>query len=315
MKKQQEIHHHSTIPENFTGKRIDQALAEIFPQYSRMRLKNWLETEQILIDGKTKKPKDKIAGGESVIIQAKIESECEHAAENIPLNIIFEDESIIIINKPAGLVVHPAAGNRSSTLLNALLFHVPELANLPRAGIIHRIDKETSGLLVIAKTLEAQTDLVKQLQSHEITREYEAIIQGTLTGGGTISVPIGRHPQQRIKMAVVDNGKPATTHYWIIERFNAHTHIKVKLETGRTHQIRVHLAHINHPIIGDPTYGGRMKLPKGASQELVSALKGFKRQALHARRLQLAHPVTRELVTFEADLPDDMVRLLEELKA
>ncbi len=314
MKSLEESHLHGTIPENFAGKRIDQAWAELFPQYSRMRLKSWLETGEALINGKHRKPKDKIAGNEEVIIHATVELACEDTAENIPLNIIFEDESLIVINKPVGLVVHPAAGNRSSTLLNALLYHAPELANLPRAGIIHRIDKETSGLLIIAKTLEAQTDLVKQLQAREITREYEAIIQGTLTGGGSVSEPIGRHSHHRTKMAVVANGKPATTHYWVIERFQSHTHIRVKLETGRTHQIRVHMEHINHPLVGDPTYGGRMKLPKGASDELISMLKDFKRQALHARRLEFMHPVTKEPMALEAELPEDMESLLKMLK-
>ena len=220
MKTPQKIHLHGTIPENFAGKRIDQALAEIFPQYSRMRLKNWLDSGQILVNSQQKKPKDRVIGGEIIKIDATIDNETTDEAENIPLDIIFEDESLIVINKPVGMVVHPAAGNRSNTLLNALLYHAPQLANLPRAGIIHRIDKETSGLLVIAKTLEAQTDLVKQLQAREITREYEAIIQGVLTGGGRISEAIGRHPRHRTKMAVVDRGKPAVTHYFVIERFH-----------------------------------------------------------------------------------------------
>lgn len=314
MKTLQEIHLHGTIPENFAGKRIDQALAELFPQYSRMRLKNWLDSGQILVNSQPQKPKNKVVGGEIIKIDATIDNETTDEAENIPLNIIFEDDAIIIINKPAGMVVHPAAGNRSNTLLNALLFHSPECAKLPRAGIIHRIDKETSGLLVIAKTLEAQTDLVKQLQAREITREYEAIVQGVLTGGGKISEPIGRHPHHRTKMAVVEGGKPAVTHYWIIERFQSYTHIRVRLETGRTHQIRVHMAHIHHPIVGDPTYNSRMKLPKGAPDELIDALKDFKRQALHARRLEFIHPVTKKSVAFETDLPEDMEKLLKLLR-
>ena len=248
------------------------------------------------------------------MIDAHIEIEVSHDAEKISLNIIFEDEQIIIINKPVGMVVHPAIGNHSNTLLNALLYHAPQLANLPRAGIVHRLDKDTSGLLVIAKTLEAQTTLVKQLNRRKITREYEAIVQGVLTGGGTISEPIGRHPRQRIKMAVVEGGKEAVTHYWVIERFNAYTHIKVKLETGRTHQIRVHMASHHHPIAGDQTYGGRMKLPKGASEELIEGLRQFKRQALHAKRLAFLHPMTNEETSFEAPLPNDIKHLLELLK-
>lgn len=315
MKTTQEIHCEEKIPEECTGKRLDLSLAALFPQYSRMRLKSWIESGQILVDGMSKKPKDKVIGGEHISINVTIESEIDNTAENIPLDIIFEDDDLIIVNKPVGMVVHPAAGNHSNTLLNALLFHSPQLANLVRAGIIHRIDKDTSGLLVIAKTLEAQTNLTKQLQNRTISREYEAIVQGVLTGGGTISEPIGRHPHQRLKMAVVEHGREATTHYWVIKRFNTFTHIKVKLETGRTHQIRVHMANHHHPIVGDQTYGGRMKLPKDGADEFITALKAFKRQALHAKRLEFIHPRTGKTVSFEAELPKDMKRLLELMEA
>lgn len=308
------ITHNLTIPAEYAGLRLDQALAKLLPQYSRMRIKEWLEDKKITVDQQQNwRAKDKVKGNEQIAINAALEQEIAYQPEALPLNIIYEDSELIIINKAAGMVVHPAAGNRSHTLLNALLHHAPQLAQLPRAGIIHRLDKDTSGLLVIAKTLPTYTYLVKQLQEHEISREYEAIVQGILTGGGKVETAIGRHPRQRTHMAVTENGKPAITHYWIIQRFRGHTHIKVKLETGRTHQIRVHMAHINHPIIGDPTYGGRMKLPQGASAQLIEALKNFKRQALHAKCLAFIHPITQEQLQFEAELPKDMQKLLTTL--
>jgi len=307
------IQHETIIPEDLAGLRLDQALAKLFPQYSRSRLKTWLDNKKIKVNDEYWQPKNKVSGNEKIIIEAKLEEETKHCAESIKLEIIYEDDDIIIVNKPPGMVVHPAIGNRNNTLLNALLHHSPQLKELPRAGIVHRLDKDTSGLLMIAKTLEAHTNLVKQLQDRKILREYKTIVQGSLISGNTIDAPIGRHPRQRIKMAVVDmpnKGKPAITHYRIIERFQNYTYIKVKLETGRTHQIRVHMAHIHHPIVGDQAYGGRLKLPKGASAELIDALQQFKRQALHAYKLGLKHPLTGEFMSWEADIPEDMKILL-----
>jgi len=313
--KSKTIKHTITIPAEYAGLRLDQAIAKLLPEYSRMRIKEWLENKNITINqAQNWRAKDKVKGNEEIELKATLQDETFHAPEAIDLNIVYEDDELIIINKPVGMVVHPAPGNRHHTLLNALLHHAPLLSQLPRAGIIHRLDKDTSGLLVIAKTLPTHTYLVKQLQDRLISREYEAIIQGTLTGGGTIETNMGRHPHKRTQMAVTESGKPAITHYWIIEKFNAHTHIKVKLETGRTHQIRVHMAHLHHPIVGDTTYGGRMKIPAGASETLIDALQNFKRQALHAKRLAFIHPITLQEMQFEAEIPDDMQQLLNILK-
>lgn len=310
----EKIHHSAVIPEEFTGKRLDWVLAQLFPQYSRSCLQNWLLHDQILIDGENRQAKIKVKGGESITIDALLTPQTIVAGQDIALNIVYEDDSILVINKPVGLVVHPAAGNPDQTLLNALLHHHPALSMLPRGGIVHRLDKDTSGLIVIAKTLSAHHHLVQQLQAREMGRIYEAIVNGTMTASGTIDEPIGRHPKHRIKMAVnLNQGKPAITHYRILERFPYHTHLSVKLETGRTHQIRVHLAHINHPIVGDQTYGGRMRLPKQCSQTLKEMLLHFKRQALHAKQLQLIHPETGKQMSWEAVLPEDMQSLLNEL--
>ncbi len=309
------IEHKIIIPEEYAGLRLDQALAKLFPQYSRSRLKQWLENEKIFVNQEVnRRPRDKVQGGEVIEIHAELEDVIAHQAEAIALDIIYEDEAIIVLNKSAGMVVHPAAGQHNSTLLNALLYHAPKLAKLPRAGIVHRLDKDTSGLLVIAKTLEAHTSLVQQLQKRKISREYCAIVLGLLISGGTVDAPIGRHPRQRIKMAVVESGKPAVTHYRILEKFQDHTYLSVKLETGRTHQIRVHMAHIHHPIVGDQTYAGRMRLPKGASDRLIDELRNFKRQALHASQLGLHHPISGEWMTWQAELPEDMQELLEALR-
>ncbi|KZZ25677.1 RNA pseudouridine synthase, partial [Oleiphilus sp. HI0081] len=243
-------------------------------------------------------------------VKAELESQGEWLAEDIPLDIVYQDEDILIINKPAGMVVHPAAGNHSGTLVNALLHHFPDIKAVPRAGIVHRLDKDTTGLMVVAKTLTAHAHIVEQLQSREMGREYEAIAAGVMTGGGTINEPIARSPKNRKKMAVNQFGKHAVTHYRVLERFLAHTHIRVKLETGRTHQIRVHMAHIKHPLIGDTTYAGRMKLPAGASDEVKNKLRQFERQALHAKKLTLIHPQTGEEMSWEVDLPEDMQNLL-----
>jgi 23S rRNA pseudouridine1911/1915/1917 synthase len=304
------------IPEHLDNKRLDQAVAELLPEYSRTRLQAWIQAGQITVDGKILRPRDKVHTGQHVKISPIIEPIVTWQAQPIPLNIIYEDRDIIVINKPAGLVVHPAAGRSHSTMLNALLHHTPELANLPRAGIIHRLDKDTSGLLVVAKNLKAHTKLVAELQKRHITREYEAIVNGVMTAGGTVNAPIGRHPQDRKRMAVVTSGKGklAITHYRVIERFRAHTHIKVILETGRTHQIRVHMAYIHYPIVGDQIYGGKQKMPKCINEELKQYLQNFKRQALHAKRLGLIHPTTGKQIEWQAPLPEDMQQLLRLLK-
>lgn len=302
------------VPPEMAGRRLDQALSELFPEYSRSRLKKWVDEGHVQVNGRVLRPKDKLAGGESLTVEVLPERDERHAPEPIPLRIVYEDDQILVIDKPAGLVVHPAAGNWAGTLLNALLHHVPELVNLPRAGIVHRLDKDTTGLMVVAKTLAAHTSLVEQLQERTMGREYEAVVQGEMIGGGKVEEPIGRHPKNRQKMAVVPNGKPAVTHYRVLERFSGFTHVRLKLETGRTHQIRVHMSHIHFPLVGDPLYGGRMKLPKGATPELQEFLSRFKRQALHAKRLQLCHPVGGELLEWEVPLPEDLIELLNVLR-
>ena len=304
----------ATIPEELANKRLDQALASLFPDYSRSRLQQWLKTGQITVNGKVPRQKDKVLGHETIEIHAQVEADEIWEAENIPLNIVFEDEHILVINKPTGLVVHPAAGNYQGTLLNALLHHAPEVAHVPRAGIVHRLDKDTTGLLVVARTLPAQKYLVEQLQARAFLREYQAVINGKLVAGGHVDAPIGRHPVQRKRMAVSESGKPAITHYRVSTKFRAHTHLTLKLETGRTHQIRVHMAHIKHPLVGDPTYGGRLRLPPQCNEALTQLLRSFNRQALHAARLGLEHPVTGEQLEWEAPLPDDMVELLQVLQ-
>lgn len=304
----------ATIPEAVHGKRLDQALAGLFPDYSRSRLQKWLKDGQITLNGQHARAREKVYGGEEVVIQAQLEEEGHWEAEAIPLNIVFEDEHILVINKPAGLVVHPAAGNSSGTMLNALLHHAPELAHVPRAGIVHRLDKDTTGLLVVAHTLPAQKYLVEQLQARAFLREYLAVVNGVLVSGGSVDAPIGRHPVQRKRMAVVESGKEATTHYRIRERFRHHSLLSLRLETGRTHQIRVHMAHIQHPLIGDPVYGGRLKLPPRCSDRLAQTLRKFHRQALHATRLGLEHPVTGEQMEWEAPLPEDMQLLISALQ-
>jgi len=303
------------IPVELDGKRLDQALAVLFQDYSRSRLQQWIRDGQVQVDARVMRPKDKVFAGQQVILQASLAPEGEWEAEDIPLPIVYEDAHLLVINKPAGLVVHPAAGNYTGTMLNALLHHAPQLENLPRAGIVHRLDKETSGLLVVAKDLSTHKELVAQLQAREFEREYLAIVVGVMTAGGTVDAPIGRHPVQRKRMAVVERGKPAITHYRVLERFRAHSLIRVNLETGRTHQIRVHMAYVHFPLLGDPVYGGRLKLPRGCSGELAEALRHFRRQALHAARLGIIHPQTGEHLQWEAPLPADMETLLEQLRA
>ncbi|MBS0359149.1 MAG: 23S rRNA pseudouridine(1911/1915/1917) synthase RluD [Proteobacteria bacterium] len=309
----EKIHLTATIPLEMAQQRLDQALAQCFPQHSRARLQEWVKLNMVTVDGKFKRGKDKILGGEKIEIMGEVTSKVPSEAQPIPLNIIYEDGAILVLNKPAGLVVHPAAGNRDNTLLNALLFAYPALENVPRAGIVHRLDKDTSGILVVAKTLTAHTHLVNQLQKRSMKREYQAVIKGTLISGGRIDEPIGRHAQQRKKMTVTSSGKTAITEYRVLKRFVHHTLIKVSLHTGRTHQIRVHMAHIKHPIVGDPVYGGRFQIPKSASEDLVKTLHSFKRQALHAYRLELTHPETGETMAWTAELPQDMQHLLKVL--
>jgi 23S rRNA pseudouridine1911/1915/1917 synthase len=300
------------------GLRLDQAAAQAFPEYSRARLQQWLKDGRVLVNGRTPKGKERVMGGEQVELRIEPEPSEDITPEVLPLDIVYEDAALIIVNKPVGLVVHPAAGNRSGTLLNGLLAHCPQLAQLPRGGIVHRIDKDTSGLLVVAKTLQAHQSLVAQLQEHSVTRQYEAVVCGVIIAGGTIDAPIGRHLSQRQKRAVVEpeapDARPAVTHYRVKARFRSHTHVALQLETGRTHQIRVHLAHIGFPIVGDPTYGGRLKLPKGAVPELLDFLQQFKRQALHARVLGFEHPDSGEYVEWESPVPPDFQQLLSLLE-
>ncbi|TBW50984.1 23S rRNA pseudouridine(1911/1915/1917) synthase RluD [Marinobacter halodurans] len=303
------------VPAELSDRRLDQAVAELMPDHSRSRIQGWIKAGDLTVNGEARKPRDKVMLGDIITVNAEPEVQVTWEAESIELDIVYEDEHVLVINKPAGLVVHPAAGHAAGTLVNALLHHAPEVDKLPRAGIVHRLDKDTSGLMVVARSLIAHTSLVDQLQTRTMGREYDAVMVGTITGGGVVDAPIGRHPTQRKKMAVVRDGKPAVTHYRLVERFPAHTHVRCKLESGRTHQIRVHMAHIRHALVGDPVYGGRMQLPKGCTPELKEVLRQFHRQALHARQLTLVHPATDEEMTWEAPLPADMLELLEALRA
>ncbi|NUR24037.1 23S rRNA pseudouridine(1911/1915/1917) synthase RluD [Frateuria sp.] len=310
------IRHEAQVPLAAAGRRFDQALAEMFPDYSRSRLASWIKAGAVTLDGAAAPPRQLLRGGEQVRLEAELVNEVESAPEDIALAIVHQDEHLLVLDKPAGLVVHPGAGNPAGTLLNALLHHDARLAELPRAGIVHRLDKDTSGLMVVARSLAAHTALVEMLSRHAVERQYEAVVVGTLVAGGTIDAPIGRHMGDRLRQAVRDeeDGKHAVTHYRLRERFRAHSLIQCNLETGRTHQIRVHLAHIHHPLVGDPLYGGGLRLPKGATPELVAALRGFRRQALHAERLAFEHPVTGEALAFEAKRPADMEALIASLR-
>ncbi|MGJ7133360.1 23S rRNA pseudouridine(1911/1915/1917) synthase RluD [Morganella morganii] len=312
----QEIQLTATINESQLGQRLDQALAELFPDYSRSRIKEWILDDRVQVNGRlVNKPKEKMLGGEQISIGALIDEDMRFEPQNLPLNIVYEDDDILVINKPRDFVVHPGAGNPDGTVLNALLYHYPDIADVPRAGIVHRLDKDTTGLMVVAKTVPAQTRLVESLQLREITREYEAVANGRMTAGGKVEEPISRHPTKRTHMAVNPMGKPAVTHYRVMEHFRAHTRLRLRLETGRTHQIRVHMAHINHPLVGDQLYGGRPRPLKGASDEFRDALREFDRQALHATMLRLYHPITGIQMEWHAPIPDDMVKLIEVLKA
>lgn len=304
-----------TVPDELAGLRVDQVLAEMFGDYSRSKLQSWIKSGRVLVNGLEPKPKDRLEGGEEIQLDAEAEIVTECLAEDIPLDIIYEDDAILILNKPAGLVVHPAQGNWQGTLQNALLNHDADLAKLPRAGIVHRIDKDTSGLLMVAKTLQAHHSLVDQLQERSIEREYLAVTKGRIIAGGTIDEPIGRHPTDRLQYAVrLKNSKEAITHYRVLERFAKHSLIQVQLETGRTHQIRVHMAHIRFPLVGDPLYSGRFQMPGDCCERLKAALISFKRQALHAAKLGLVHPETEDYMEWEQPMPDDMLELLDALR-
>ena len=311
----QTIHLSVCIPESMRGRRLDQALAELVPDYSRSRLQQWIRAGQVMLDDRLPKTREIVQGGEQVRIDAEVAVETASEAQAIPLDVVYEDDDLLVINKPPGLVVHPAAGNPDGTLLNALLHHAPDLAALPRAGIVHRLDKDTSGLMMVARNLAAHTRLVADLQARDIRREYLAIVNTVLTAGGEVDAPIGRHPVDRKRMAVVSGGKPAVTHYRVVERFRAHTLVRLRLETGRTHQIRVHMAHIHCPVTGDPVYGGRLRQPRGAGDSLRAVLQGFRRQALHAQRLAFRHPGSGEPVSWEVPVPADMQELIEALRA
>ena len=302
------------VPDNQAGQRFDAVVATLFDEYSRSKLASWIKSGELLLDGKTVRPRDPVRGGETVTLSATETVQTHSEPEAIDLDIVFEDEHILVINKPAGLVVHPGAGNPKGTLVNALLNHDPSLDKLPRAGIVHRLDKDTSGVMVVAKTLPSHTKLIEMLSDRDVHRQYLAVINGALVSGATVDARIDRHPRDRIRQAVVDTGKTAITHYRLRERFRTHTLVECRLETGRTHQIRVHMAYVKHPIVGDPLYGGSLKLPKAATEALVEQLRSFKRQALHAEVLSFEHPISGETVTFNAPMPADMQRLVEVLR-
>ena len=303
---------HLIVPDDYAGLRLDQALVRFFPEHSRSRLQEWITRQQVKVDGEFATTKQKVWGGEILeVLPQTHPSEQPYLAEDIALEILYEDDALLVINKPVGLVVHPGSGNWEGTLLNALLHHAPQLASIPRAGIVHRLDKNTSGLLVVAKTLAAQTALVRQLEARSVQREYLALVHGELTRAGKVDAPIGRHPTQRVKMAVVESGKAALTHYQIEERFPSCTLLRCRLETGRTHQIRVHMARIGHPLVGDSVY---VKGPQKCVPQLRALLSSFPRQALHATRLALEHPVSGEMMEWHAPLPQDMQQLLQQIK-
>jgi 23S rRNA pseudouridine1911/1915/1917 synthase len=307
--------HELDLPPASAGMRLDQALAVALPQYSRARLQRWIRLGAVSIDGRPMRPRDRVRGGERLVVRAEFPVETAVAAETLPLDIVHEDPALLVLNKPPGLVVHPGAGNREHTLQNALLAYDASLARVPRAGLVHRLDKDTSGLLMVARTPESHTRLVAALAAREVGREYLALCAGVPTGGGRIEEPIGRHRTARTRMAVRSDGREAVTHYRIEERLGSFTLLRVQLETGRTHQIRVHLAHVGLPVIGDPVYGGRMRQPAGASAAVRAALRAFRRQALHAQRLRLKHPVNRRALAFEAPPPPDFLALLQLLRA
>lgn len=302
------------VPAELSGLRLDQALAQLFPEYSRSRLSQWVKDGRVLVDGRPARPRDAVMGGQKIRLQIPEEPLSQMAPQALPLEIVYEDAALIVVDKPVGMVVHPGAGNPDGTLQNALLHHAPELAQVPRAGLVHRIDKDTSGLLVVARTLEAHTALVAALQAREFQRGYLAVCIGVMTGGGTVDAPIKRHPTERVRMSVREGGRDSVTHYRVLKRFRSHTYMSVELETGRTHQIRVHLAHIKYPLVGDQLYGRRLGPPRNASPHLQEVLRSFRRQALHAAKLGLTHPTTGEAMLWEVPPPDDFQQLLAALE-
>jgi 23S rRNA pseudouridine1911/1915/1917 synthase len=307
-----------SVPPELAGLRLDQALARMLPAHSRTRLKTWIDAGHVQVDAATWDARRRVTGGERIdVIAPLLEASVADAAEDIALSIVHEDDAILVLDKPAGLVVHPGSGNRAGTLLNALLHHDRALASVPRAGIVHRLDKDTSGLMVVARTIEAQTDLVRELAAHRVAREYLALARGDIARDSVVDAPIGRHPTQRTTMAVVARGKPARTHVRVVERFGTATLLRCTLETGRMHQIRVHLAAIGHPLVGDPAYGGRgaARTGGGARNSRAQPLPPFPRQALHATRLSLTHPLTRQALAWDAVPPADFADLLAALRA
>ncbi len=302
------------LPPEAAGRRLDQALAEALPEHSRSRLKRWIDAGQVSVDGMVPRPRDTVAGGELVRIDAEIDDAVPLEPQRIPLAIAWQDDSLLVVDKPAGLVVHPGAGNPAGTLQNALLAHDPALARLPRAGIVHRLDKDTSGLLLVGRSEAACRRLTELLAAREIHREYQAVCVGVMTGGGTVDAPIERHPVDRLRMSVRADGREAVTHYRVLQRFRAHTWVRVLLETGRTHQIRLHLAHAGYPLVGDQVYGRRLLIPRGAGERLRDLLRGFRRQALHAARLEFPHPESGRTMTVESPLPADFAELVAALQ-
>lgn len=298
------------VPVALSGNRLDAAAAALFSQFSRSRLAEWIRAGRLTRNGQPARPRDKVDAGDELQVFPEADNRVDWAAEPLPLDILYEDEHVMVVNKPAGLVVHPAAGHHGGTLVNGLMAHAPEMSSLPRGGIVHRLDKDTSGVMLAARSTLAHKHLVAQLADRSVKRIYAAVCRGTFSGGGTIDAPIGRHPTARTKMAVVSDGKPAVTHYRIAERFGAHSLLEVRLESGRTHQIRVHLAWRKHPLIGDPLYGGRAFRPAGASAKLLDMLDGFSRQALHAREISFEHPKTGEVMCFSTEIPADMAALI-----
>lgn len=301
------------VPDDLAGLRIDRAMAAMFPEHTRSQLQQWIAAGRVRLDGAAPRKRDKVRGGETVDVDVPAPEPLKFAAEKIPLKIVYEDRDILVIDKPAGLVVHPGAGNPKGTLLNALLHHAPKLKTLARAGIVHRLDKDTSGLLVVARTEKARRHLIEQLKERSVTREYLALVNGVMISGTTVDAPIGRHRGDRTRMTVTDSGREAVSHVRVVTRYTAHTLVQVALESGRTHQIRVHLAHLKFPIVGDPTYGGRLRIPAGASERLKETLRGFRRQALHAARLELVHPATGKPMQWTVPVPKDMAALLDAL--
>lgn len=302
------------LDDTYIGQRIDQVAATVWSEFSREKLKQWMKDGYLLVNGNKIKPKYRCEGQEVLTLDVELEVQTTSQPENIPLDIVYEDDDIIVINKPVGMVVHPGAGNPSGTLVNALLYHFPKAAELSRAGLVHRIDKDTSGLLVVAKNLEAQFSLTKQLGDKSVYRVYDLVVYGNIVAGGTIDEPIKRHPVDRVKMAVLPGGRDAVTHYNVKERFQHFTRVQAQLETGRTHQIRVHFTYIGYGLVGDPVYMSRVRVPAGASERLATTLRGFRRQALHAAKLGLMHPRTQEQMLFEAPWPEDFANLVQVLR-